>query len=152
MMSFTSIRSRLRASYLVLLVLLVLVVALSVSRFQLLSGNIRSIVDENAALVELAGELNVNAESLASRLLLLFVLEERDARVAIYKEIDERNSNLDSSLEKMALLVQTPQDKAVVEGLKIQRKVYQDALQATVEALEFGELEEAKKRMAGLDS
>ncbi len=148
-MSFTSIRSRLRASYLVLLVLLVLVVALSVSRFQLLSGNIRSIVDENAALVELAGELNVNAESLASRLLLLFVLEERDARVAIYKEIDERNSNLDSSLEKMALLVQTPQDKAVVEGLKIQRKVYQDALQATVEALEFGELEEAKKRMAG---
>ena len=75
-MSFTSIRSRLRASYLVLLVLLVLVVALSVSRFQLLSGNIRSIVDENAALVELAGELNVNAESLASRLLLLFVLEE----------------------------------------------------------------------------
>ncbi|MCW4630545.1 MCP four helix bundle domain-containing protein [Marinomonas rhodophyticola] len=152
MMSFTSIRSRLRASYLVLLVLLVLVVALSVSRFQLLSGNIRSIVDENAALVELAGELNVNAESLASRLLLLFVLEERDARVAIYKEIDERNSNLDSSLEKMALLVQTPQDKAVVEGLKIQRKVYQDALQATVEALEFGELEEAKKRMAGSDS
>ena len=44
----------------------------------------------------------------------------------------------------MALLVQTPQDKAVVEGLKIQRKVYQDALQATVEALEFGELEDAK--------
>jgi len=148
-MSFTSIRSRLRASYLVLLVLLVLVVVLSVSRFQLLSGNIRSIVDENAALVELAGELNVNAESLASRLLLLFVLEERNARVEIYKEIDERNSNLDSSLEKMALLVQTPQDKAVVEGLKVQRKVYQDALQATVEALEFGELDEAKRLMAG---
>jgi methyl-accepting chemotaxis protein len=149
MMGFTSIRGRLRASYLVLLALLVLVVVLSVSRFQLLSGNIRSIVDENAALVELAGELNVNAESLASRLLLLFVLEERNARVAIYKEIDERNSNLDSSLEKMALLVQTPQDKAVVEGLKVQRQVYQDALQATVEALEFGELEEAKKLMAG---
>ncbi|RBP83848.1 methyl-accepting chemotaxis protein [Marinomonas rhizomae] len=149
MRGVTSIRARLRASYLVLLALLVLVVVLSVSRFQLLSGNIRSIVDENAALVELTGELNVNAESLASRLLLLFVLEERDARVAIYKEIDERNRNLDSSLEKMALLVHTPKDKGSIEGLKKQRKVYQEALQATVEALEFGELEEAKKLMAG---
>lgn len=149
MLGFASIRGRLRASYLVLLVLLVLVVVLSVSRFQLLSGNIRSIVDENAALVELTGELNVNAESLASRLLLLFVLEERNARVAIYKEIDERNKSLDANLEKMALLVQTPKDKASIEGLKTQRKVYQAALQATVEALEFGELDDAKKLMAG---
>jgi methyl-accepting chemotaxis protein len=149
MPGFTSIRGRLRASYLVLLALLVLVVVLSVSRFQLLSGNIRSIVDENAALVELTGELNVNAESLASRLLLLFVLEERNARVAIYKEIDERNKSLDTNLEKMALLVQTPKDKASIEVLKKQRKVYQAALQATVEALEFGELDDAKKLMAG---
>ena len=149
MLGFASICGRLRASYLVLLALLVLVVVLSVSRFQLLSGNIRSIVDENAALVELAGELNVNAESLASRLLLLFVLEERNARVAIYKEIDERNKSLDANLEKMALLVQTPKDKASIEGLKTQRKVYQAALQATVEALEFGELDDAKKLMAG---
>lgn len=149
MLGFASIRGRLRASYLVLLALLVFVVVLSVSRFQLLSGNIRSIVDENAALVELTGELNVNAESLASRLLLLFVLEERNARVAIYKEIDERNKSLDANLEKMALLVQTPKDKASIEGLKTQRKVYQAALQATVEALEFGELDDAKKLMAG---
>lgn len=149
MLGITSIRGRLRASYLVLLALLVLMVALSVSRFQLLSGNIRSIVDENAALVELTGELNVNAESLASRLLLLFVLEERNARVAIYKEIDERNKSLDANLEKMAELVKMPEDKASVEGLKKQKKVYQAALQATVEALEFGELDEAKKLMAG---
>ena len=149
MLGITSIRGRLRASYLVLLALLVLMVVLSVSRFQLLSGNIRSIVDENAALVELTGELNVNAESLASRLLLLFVLEERNARVAIYKEIDERNKSLDANLEKMAELVKTPKDKASVEGLKKQKKVYQAALQATVEALEFGELDEAKKLMAG---
>lgn len=149
MLGITSIRGRLRASYLVLLALLVLMVVLSVSRFQLLSVNIRSIVDENAALVELTGELNVNAESLASRLLLLFVLEERNARVAIYKEIDERNKSLDANLEKMAELVKTPEDKASVEGLKKQKKVYQAALQATVEALEFGELDEAKKLMAG---
>lgn len=149
MLGITSIRGRLRASYLVLLALLVLMVVLSVSRFQLLSVNIRSIVDENAALVELTGELNVNAESLASRLLLLFVLEERNARVAIYKEIDECNKSLDANLEKMAELVKTPEDKASVEGLKKQKKVYQAALQATVEALEFGELDEAKKLMAG---
>jgi methyl-accepting chemotaxis protein len=129
--------------------MLVLVIVLSVSRFQFLSGSIRGIVDENAALVELTGELNVNAESLASRLLLLFVLEERDARVAIYKEIDARNKNLDNNLEVMAGLVQSAKEKSIVEGLQAQRIVYQAALQSTVEALEFGELEDAKKLMAG---
>lgn len=149
MLGFSSIRGRLRASYLVLIALLVLVVILSVSRFQLMSGNIRSIVDENAALVELTGELNVDAESLASRLLLLFVLEERDARVAIYKEIDARNKNLDDNLETMSGLVKSEHEINIIEGLKAQRKVYQAALQSTVEALEFGELDDAKQLMAG---
>lgn len=149
MFGFTTIRGRLTASYLVLLVLLLVVVGLSATRFQSLSGNIRGIVDENAALVELTGELNVNAESLASRLLLLFVLEERDERVAIYKEIDERNRNMDASLEVMTNLVTSEKNKAVVEALKEQRGIYQAALQSTVEALEFGELSDAKAQMAG---
>lgn len=149
MLGFSTIRSRLATSYVVLLALLILVIVFSASRFQLLSKNIQGIVDENAALVELAGELNVNAESLASRLLLLFVLEERDARVAIYREIDERNKRLDEGLEKMLELVSSSENQAHIEALKQQRVVYQAALQSTVEALEFGELAEAKAMMAG---
>ena len=147
---FTSIRGRLGASYFVLLSLLVLILVLSINRFQFISGNIRGIVDENAALVALAGELNVNAESLASRLLLLFVLEDRDARVAIYKEIDSRNRTLDDNLDMMASLVNSDRDASLIDGLKTQRKVYQAALQSTVEALEFGEIDVAKNLMAGL--
>ncbi|MBD5770761.1 methyl-accepting chemotaxis protein [Marinomonas colpomeniae] len=149
MLGFTTIRGRLTASYLVLLVFLLVVIGLSVTRFQMLSSNTRSIVDENAALVELTGELNVNAESLASRLLLLFVVEDRDARVAIYKEIDERNRNMDASLELMATLVTSEASKLNIENLQKQRVVYQAALQATVEAVEFGELIDAQMQMAG---
>ncbi|GAB3487483.1 methyl-accepting chemotaxis protein [Marinomonas epiphytica] len=149
MLGFSTIRSRLATSYVVLLALLILVIVFSASRFQLLSKNIQGIVDENAALVDLAGELNVNAESLASRLLLLFVLEERDARVAIYKEIDERNKRLDEGLSKMLELVSSSENQAHIEVLKKQRVVYQAALQSTVEALEFGELADAKAMMAG---
>jgi len=149
MLNFATIRGRLTASYIVLLVFLLVVIGLSTTRFQSLSDNIRGIVDENAALVELTGDLNVNAESLASRLLLLFVLEDRDARVAIYKEIDQRNRNMDESLETMTNLVSSAQNKAAVEALKDQRGVYQAALQSTVEALEFGELADAKAQMAG---
>jgi len=149
MLDFATIRGRLTASYVVLLVFLLIVIGLSTTRFQSLSDNIRGIVDENAALVELTGDLNVNAESLASRLLLLFVLEERDARVAIYKEIDQRNRNMDESLEIMTNLVTSEENKATVEALKVQRGVYQAALQSTVESLEFGELDDAKEQMAG---
>jgi methyl-accepting chemotaxis protein len=149
MLGFTTIRGRLTSSYIVLLVFLLVVIGLSVTRFQMLSSNTRSIVDENAALVELTGELNVNAESLASRLLLLFVVEDRDARVAIYKEIDERNRNMDASLELMATLVTSDASKLNIENLQKQRVVYQAALQATVEAVEFGELVDAQMQMAG---
>ena len=149
MPNFATIRGRLTASYIVLLVFLLVVIGLSTTRFQSLSNNIRGIVDENAALVELTGNLNVNAESLASRLLLLFVLEERDARVAIYKEIDQRNRNMDETLETMTNLVTSQQDKTAVAALKKQRSIYQAALQSTVEALEFGELADAKAQMAG---
>ncbi|MGB5997232.1 MAG: MCP four helix bundle domain-containing protein, partial [Marinomonas sp.] len=149
MLGFSTIRGRLWGSYLILFVLLLSVLFFSVTRFQFLSNNIKSIVGENAALVELTGELNVNAESLASRLLMLFVLEERQARISIYKEIDERNRMMDESLAKMQTLVKLPEDQHSVEQLKQQRGVYQKALQATVEALELGELEEAKNLMAG---
>ncbi|MFI8622336.1 methyl-accepting chemotaxis protein [Marinomonas sp. NPDC078689] len=149
MLGFSTIRGRLWGSYLILFVLLLSVLFFSVTRFQFLSNNIKSIVGENAALVELTGELNVNAESLASRLLMLFVLEERQARISIYKEIDERNRMMDESLAKMQTLVKLPEDQRSVEQLKQQRGVYQKALQATVEALELGELEEAKSLMAG---
>jgi len=149
MLDFRTIRGRLTASYLVLLIFLSAVIGLSAYRLQSLSNSLHGIVDENAALVELTGELNVNAESLASRLLLLFVLEKRDARVAIYKEIDQRNHNLDTSLETMSTLVNSEKNKAAVEALKLQRTVYQAALQSTVEALEFGELPDAKAQMAG---
>ncbi|MEL0612465.1 methyl-accepting chemotaxis protein [Marinomonas arenicola] len=149
MFGFSTIRGRLWGSYLILFVLLLSVLFFSVTRFQFLSNNIKSIVGENAALVELTGELNVNAESLASRLLMLFVLEERQARISIYKEIDERNRMMDESLAKMQTLVKLPEDQRSVEQLKQQRGVYQKALQATVEALELGELEEAKNLMAG---
>lgn len=149
MLGFSTIRGRLTASYLVLLVFLLVVIGLSVSRFQMLSDTTHSIVDENAALVELTGELNVNAESLASRLLLLFVVEDRDARVAIYKEIDERNRNMDASLELMATLVTSEASKLNIEELQKQRVIYQAALQTTVEAVEFGELIDAQMQMAG---
>lgn len=149
MLGFASIRGRLTTSYLVLLVLLLLIVGISISRFLLLSNNIRGIVEENAALVELTGELNVNAESLASRLLLLFVLEERDARVAIYKEIDDLNRSMDDNVTKMKSLVKNDEEIEQVNKLEEQRKVYQAALQTTVETLEFGELPDAKQQMAG---
>lgn len=149
MQVFSTIRGRLWGSYLILFVLMLSVIGFSATRFQSLSSNIKDIVGENTALVELTGELNVNAESLASRILMLFVLEDRDARVAIYKEIDERNRMLDTSLAKMQNLVKLPEDKQIVEKLKSQRAVYQKALQDTVEALEIGELDDARKLMAG---
>ncbi|MEL0615095.1 methyl-accepting chemotaxis protein, partial [Marinomonas arenicola] len=60
-----------------------------------------------------------------------------------------RNRMMDESLANMQTLVKLPEDQRSVEQLKQQRGVYQKALQDTVEALELGELEEAKNLMDG---
>ncbi|MCV2401800.1 methyl-accepting chemotaxis protein [Marinomonas sp. C2222] len=148
MLGIATIRGRLTASYIVLLAFLLVVIGLSASRFQQVSSHIKDIVEENAALVELTNELNINAESLASRLLLLFVVDERDSRVAIYKEIDSHNGQMDAGLEAMSKLIQA-EDSSVIDSLKAQKDIYQAALQSTVEALEFGELADAKAMMSG---
>ncbi|TDO97270.1 methyl-accepting chemotaxis protein [Marinomonas balearica] len=146
---FTSIKSRLRASYILLLVLLVVISGLSISRLQSLNTHLEDIVEEKAALVELSSELNIQAESLASRLLLLFVLEERNQRIDIYKEIDQRNARMDAILNEMNDLVTSEEDQTLVAALSAQKTAYQAELQSTVEAIEFGEQSDAKMQMAG---
>ncbi|SHO56584.1 methyl-accepting chemotaxis protein [Vibrio quintilis] len=146
---FTSIKSRLRVSYFVLLTFLVVIAGLSVSRLNSLSADLGNIVQEKAALVGLSGELNIQAESLASRLLLLFVLEDRGQRVEIYQEIDQRNARMDAILQEMEALTSEPRSQQILNTLMQQKVRYQKALQATVEAIEFGEQSEAKNQMAG---
>lgn len=144
-----TIGKRLASSYLVLLGVLVLTVIVAVLRFDSLTHSSREIIEGDAARANLAGRINMHAESAAGRLALLFVLEDRDQRVATYKEIDEHNSRLTQTVELLKPLMTTANDAAALSRVNALRIAYDTEFTATVESLEGADRAEAAARMAG---
>lgn len=143
------IRGRLAVSYAVLLLFIFAVVLVAVQRFSHLSNQLRAVVERDAALVELTSSVNLDAESIAGRLLLLFIVEDRDARVELYKDIDTRNRSIDTAVEELSTLLADSPHASRLDQLSELRRLYQDQLQLTVETLEFGDRSEARRQMAG---
>lgn len=86
---------RLMISYALLLAFLAAVLIVAVNRLDRLTQTTREVVEGDAARAALASAINLHAESAAGRLLLLFILEDREQRVVIYKEIDHHNAMID---------------------------------------------------------
>jgi len=144
-----SIRLRLTASYVVLLMFLAAVMTVAATRLNDLAQTTRELVEGDARRAELAHAINLHAESAAGRLLLLFILEERDQRVGIYQEVDQHNARIDQSLEALKPLMTTATDQGELSRLLALRKAFEERFTATVEALETGERGMAMQLMAG---
>lgn len=140
------IRSRLAMSYGVLLLFIVATLVVAVVRFDQLSRQVDGLVNHDAALVELAGVINLNAESVASRLLLLFILEDREQRMVLYRDMDSRNREIDEAVDRLQMLI--PEQQKVISELQQLRETYQSKLQSTVESLEMGQRSKARQMMA----
>lgn len=144
-----NIRQRLSLSYAVLLCFLAAVMAVAAWRLDEVVQTTRAMVEEDARRAELAHAVNLHAESAAGRLLLLFILEDREQRVAIYKEIDQDNASIDQALDALHPLMNTDGARAELASLMGLRKDFETPFTATVEALESGERAMATKLMAG---
>ena len=117
--------------------------------FNSTASQVRHIVDGDVLRAELAGDINIEAESVAGRLLLLFILDEQQQRTDVYKEIDIKNKNIDNALQEISTLLTTDEDKASLKTLMSLRKTYHDQFFATVDEIEFGDPDEARMLMAG---
>lgn len=144
-----SIKYRLILSHATILIFMLLMLVLTGLRFDQSASQVRHIVEGDVLRAELAGEINVQAESVAGRLLLLFILEEQQQRTEVYKEIDEKNKKIDIALDKISTLLMTEEDNASLQSLITLRKAYHDQFFATVDEIEFGQPDEARRLMAG---
>lgn len=143
------IRSRLTLSYAILLGFLAAVLVVAATKLDKVAETTQLLVEEDARRTELAQAINLHAESAAGRLLLLFILEEREQRVGIYQEIDQHNASIDQALEALRLLMQTSDMRSDFEQLLALRKSFDAPFLATVEALETSERATATRLMAG---
>ncbi|PKF60810.1 hypothetical protein CW745_13125 [Psychromonas sp. psych-6C06] len=143
------IKYRLILSHSTILVFMLIILLLTGLRFNSMATQVRHIVEGDVLRAELAGEINIQAESVAGRLLLLFILQDQQQRTAIYKEIDAKNKQIDDALENIDRLLISSQDKASLQTLIMHRKAYHDQFFATVDEIEFGDPEQARQLMAG---
>ena len=137
---------RLILSYALILAFLAAVLLVSANRLDHLSQVTGQVVGGDAARAILAGEINLHAESAASRLLLLFILEDRDQRVAVYKEIDNHSRAIDSTIATLKPLLASDNELAALVSL---RSAYDAEFTRTVEELEGGDRASATRRMSG---
>lgn len=143
------IRSRLTFSYVVLLVFLAAIAAVAASRLTMLAGTTRTLVEEDSRRTALANAINIHAESAAGRLLLLFILEARDQRVEMYKEIDRHNADINDALTELKPLMTSEEAQVELDNLLVLRNQFDKHFTATVEALEMGAREDAVQLMSG---
>jgi len=109
---------------------------------------VRQIVEGDVLRAELAEEVNIQAEAVAGRLLLLFILEDQQQRTDVYKEIDFKNKMIDEALKKIEEQLVSEQDKTSLNKLIHLRKIYHDLFFQTVDAIEFGDADEARELMS----
>ncbi|MBO0397143.1 MCP four helix bundle domain-containing protein [Aeromonas veronii] len=126
------IRSRLTLSYVVLLVFLAAIAAVAASRLTMLAGTTRTLVEEDSRRTALANAINIHAESAAGRLLLLFILEARDQRVEIYKEIDRHNADIHDALAELQPLMTSEDVQSELENPLVLRNQFDKHFTATI--------------------
>ncbi|WP_022942058.1 methyl-accepting chemotaxis protein [Psychromonas hadalis] len=143
------IKYRLILSHSTILIFMLVMLVFTGLRFNSTASQVRDIVEGDVLRAELAGEINIQAESVAARLLLLFILEEQSQRTAVYKEIDIKNKQIDQALQKIATLLVSEQDKTSLKTLIEYRKTYHEQFFATVDEIEFGDPQQARQLMAG---
>ena len=143
------IKYRLILSHSTILIFMLGMIVFAGLRFKNTAYEVRNIVEGDVMRAEIAGEININAESVAGDLLTLFILEEQTQRTAVYQSIDAKNKLIDEELEKIGTLLTTDKDKAALEMLKKLRMDYHKQFFATIDEIEFGEPEDARQQMVG---
>lgn len=136
---FRSLRigTRLTISYSVLLGLLVVVAAVSLTNLAKLTSVTQTIVDVQTQRVVLAHSANQHALSAANCLLQLLQTSDREKRVALYGAMDADIAAMDAAIADIGMSLQSAEDKAQLERLSALRNVYDDLFRTSVETIEL---------------
>ncbi len=118
-----SIKSRLVASFALLLVLLGTVVALGWVNSANSQSAVHRIVNEDMVKFEIVAEINSLAGTNARNTLQLFIVDPQE-RPAIRERMTQTRQTLDKLFEKLGPMIYAPEGKALFEDMKSKRQTY----------------------------
>lgn len=131
-----SIKSRLTLSFTIILILLIIVSLLAFTGMTRLSKSSESFVERDVSEVLFASEINIEAQAAALSLLQILPNKDRNARIALYKEMDQHSAKVTELVN--ALKEQDPEGMDnLVSNIVKHRKDYQAAFLDTVDLVEL---------------
>ncbi len=135
MLSNFKIGTRLAISFALIIGLLLVMVFMSLAKIKILSNANEHLINNELSNLILTSEINMKAEAATINLLMILATTDRDARVALYKEMDANNAKVDKLIEKLSLKPSISQgDKQQIIS---KRETFQTGYQETVEYLEL---------------
>lgn len=132
-----SIGSRLILAFGMLLLTLILVAAFALHQMTQQKNITATIVEDQSSRVALANELKTDAQAAALPLLQLLVTGERDARIPLYKNMDEINAAAAKALENLRKASPDGGNKEALDQISALSSAYRHAFQDTVEQIEL---------------
>ena len=142
-----NIKTRLIGGFGVLVLLMAVMIALSVSRFVAIGASNEEMIGTDLASSAAATVIDTNAREDASRTLSLFILTDKAQRAKSYAKIDQDKKEIDAALARLNKLVDEPAEKATLAKLTAARNAYSVSFLKVADLIEEDRKDDASELM-----
>jgi len=142
----TSIAVKLGGAFGLVLLLLAAVIVLTLVELQRLRQSSEALVQGGLRKAGIAHTAQNAAQAGAAKLHSLFLLDERDARVAVYAAIDRTTAARDQAISELASATDDKQEQIALDRVKQARNRFAESFNETVDQVEM-DVREAKLSM-----
>ncbi len=141
------IKTRLRAGFGLLVLMMLAMIATSIGRFSSIDRSAKGIVERNWPSASAAALIDSSAREDARRTLALFIVTDRTQRAKSYERIDQDKKAIDAALAALDKLTETPDEKALLAKIRAARATYTTSFLNVAELVESDERDQASALM-----
>jgi methyl-accepting chemotaxis protein len=142
-----SIRTRLRAGFGLLVLMMLAMIGTSIGRFGSISASTRDIVERDWPSASAAATIDADAREDARRTLALFIVDDKARRAASYARIDQDKKEIDAALATLGQLTATAPEQALLAKIQAARGSYATSFLKVADLVEAGDKEQAAALM-----
>ncbi|HEU4846526.1 MAG TPA: methyl-accepting chemotaxis protein [Burkholderiaceae bacterium] len=142
-----SIRTRLRAGFGLLVLMMLAMIGTSIGRFGSISGSARDIVERDWPSASAAATIDADAREDARRTLALFIVDDKAQRAGSYARIDQDKQEIDAALATLGRLADAAPEQALLAKLQAARASYAASFLKVADLVEAGDKAQAAALM-----
>ena len=143
MLKHMTLGVRLAIGFGMLLTLMIIIVAVAMTRLETLNSGTEKIVSKDWVKAELAMRVDTYARANARRTMELFLASSKDQTARIKEHMDSNKKIISEAMEKLDPLIVLPEGKALLAKIKEERAAYVASFTKAGQLLEEGKREEA---------